>query len=78
MAETILRKGDKEIEPPHFYDYLTLKKGEKSARTFSAVFCLEKEQNKWKITKVDELTIFEEMQGVNSFLNLNKDGKLFP
>lgn len=74
VAETILRKGDKETEPPHFYNYLALKKGEKSARTFSVVFCLEKEQNKWKIAKVDELTIFEEMQGVNSFLG----GKLPP
>jgi len=76
VAETILRKGDREAEPPHFYAYLTLKQGEKAARTFSAVFYLEKEQNKWKITRVDELTIFEEMQGVNSVLN--KDGKLFP
>ncbi len=62
-VETILRDGNKGGSPP--LPYSTSKSGEKSTRRLSVVFSLAKEQSKWKITRVDEFTVYEEMLGVN-------------
>ena len=53
-VETVFRKRDKGKMPP--FPYSTLRNGERSARNFKAVFYLEKERDKWKVTKVDEFT----------------------
>lgn len=62
-VETISRNGDKGVLPPS--PYSASKNGEEATKGLIVVFSLEKELNKWKITRVDEYTVYEQMLGVN-------------
>lgn len=62
-VETIWRDGDKGDPPP--LPYSASKNGERFTKGLSVVFYLEKEGSQWKISKVDEFTVYEGMLGVS-------------